>query len=233
MKDRFQFKQFTVKQDRTAMKVGTDGVLLGAWATGGSRILDVGTGTGLIALMMAQRFPSAHVDAVEIDDEAYGQAMENMAASPFAERCKVYHSSLQNYQSDEPYDAIVCNPPYFVNALKAPEERRSLARHADSLSFADLLRHSRRLLCQQGKLNVVLPTDGLNAFMEECYLTGFFLERQCDIRTTPRKKPKRVMLTLALRSPEKLTHTILTLSDENGERSEEYKSLTSEFYLSI
>ena len=134
----FRFKQFTIHQERCAMKVGTDGVLLGAWAEGGKAILDIGTGTGLIACMMAQRFPDATVQAIEIDEAACQQARENVTASPFLDRIFITNTSLQEFVSELPqhqqqYDCIVCNPPYFVNSMKAPDSQRSIARHTDTL----------------------------------------------------------------------------------------------------
>lgn len=116
----FQFKKFTIAQDRCAMKVGTDGVLLGAWARGGKRVLDIGTGTGLVALMMAQRFTDAVVDAVEIDHDTAGQAMENVSSSPFANRVKVFAKALQDFEPDAPYDSIVTNPPFSATACLRP-----------------------------------------------------------------------------------------------------------------
>ena len=131
-------------QDKCGMKVGTDGVLLGAWALGGSRVLDIGTGTGLVALMMAQRFPQSVVDAIDIDEEACRQAAENVAASPFAGSVHVGHCPLQDFLSSQPYDAIVSNPPFFVDSLNNPDVRRPLPRHTDTLPFAALLAGARR-----------------------------------------------------------------------------------------
>ncbi len=142
----FQFKKFTIAQDRCAMKVGTDGVLLGAWARGGKRVLDIGTGTGLVALMMAQRFTDAVVDAVEIDHDTAGQAMENVSSSPFANRVKVFAKALQGFEPDAPYDSIVTNPPFFSNSLLAPDSSRTMARHTVALSFAAYWRLPRGIL---------------------------------------------------------------------------------------
>ena len=144
----FQFKKFTIAQDRCAMKVGTDGVLLGAWARGGKRVLDIGTGTGLVALMMAQRFTDAVVDAVEIDHDTAGQAMENVSSSPFANRVKVFAKALQDFEPDTPYDCIVTNPPFFSNSLLAPDSSRTMARHTVALSFADILAFAARHLAE-------------------------------------------------------------------------------------
>ena len=127
-KGEFKFKRFTVRHDRCAMKVGTDGVLLGAWARGGRRILDVGTGSGLVALMMAQRFPEARVTGVEVDGEACRQAAENMAASPFAERMDARQGKIQAQDFPRPFDAIVCNPPFYMDdSPHSPDRRRAMA----------------------------------------------------------------------------------------------------------
>ena len=142
----FKFKHFEIHQDRCAMKVGTDGVLLGAWALGGKRILDIGSGTGLISLMMAQRYPEAQVVGIDLDAEACAEARENVAASPFADRVNIVDCRLQDYESLEKFDAIVSNPPFFLNSLKNPDSKRSMARHADSLPFRELFRGVKLLL---------------------------------------------------------------------------------------
>ena len=171
----FQFRQFFVGQQHCAMKVGTDGVLLGAWATGGHHILDIGTGTGVVALMMAQRFPSADIDAIEVDHDAAEQATDNVRQSPFASRVTVTHTALQNFHPSAPYDSIVCNPPYFLNSLKAPEASRSLARHAgdDSLTFRDIFVFAKANTTDTGVVNVVVPTLSQEALETEAYLLGF------------------------------------------------------------
>ncbi|MBQ2339147.1 MAG: methyltransferase, partial [Prevotella sp.] len=190
----FRFKQFAISQDRCAMKVGTDGVLLGAWAAGGTRILDVGTGTGLVALMMAQRFPEARVTAIDVDEGAVEQARENVAASPFSDRVEVVWSDVQSFVG-QTFDAIVCNPPYFANSLKCPDSRRTLARHSDSLSAADLAAAADRLLCSDGVLSVVLPTDVMAAFEAAVADKGFAVVRQCLVKTSNRRPAKRCLLT--------------------------------------
>ena len=161
----FQFKQFFVRHDRCAMKVGTDGVLLGCWsgydaAAAGSptiphryhyaRCLDIGTGSGLIALMLAQRFPDALIDAIDIDKAAVEQAAENFAASPWSDRLHAFHVRLQEWQSHSAPSLIVSNPPYFQNSLKNPDKGRQTARHTDTLSFCELIHHSTRLLSENG-----------------------------------------------------------------------------------
>ena len=195
----FTFKQFHIEQDRCAMKVGTDGVLLGACAAGGKRILDVGTGTGLIALMMAQRFPKAVIDAIDMDFSAVEQACENIAASPFSDRVHAYFSMLQEFQLEEKhilYDAIVSNPPYFQNSLKNPNKQRTMARHADSLSFRDLIRHSLRLLSPTGVLSVIIPSDIKAAFETEAVMCGMSVLRCLHIKIMKNKSPLRCIIEL-------------------------------------
>ena len=226
----FSFKQFNIKQDRCAMKVGTDGVLLGAWADGGRRILDIGTGTGLVALMMAQRYADAEVTGIEIDDEAAAQAKENAAASPFSGRVRIEAVSLQTFTCDTPFDAITCNPPYYDNSLNCPDESRNTARHTTSLSYAELITHSKRLLTDDGTLNLVLPTDCLKGIELECAYASMFIKDRLLISTKERKQPKRVLLTIKKALPPHPTCQTAVLT-QDGQRSEWYKELTADFYL--
>ncbi|MFM2293328.1 MAG: hypothetical protein RIS29_3141, partial [Bacteroidota bacterium] len=149
----FRFKQFTVFHDRCAMKVGIDGVLLGCWTNVAdtSMVLDIGTGTGLIALMIAQR-TDAHIDAIDIDEGAFEQAMINVQASPWSSRLNVVLSSLQDFVSDKKYDLIVSNPPYFINSLKNPDEQRTTARHTDSLTHEELIDQCIPKLTEGGRI---------------------------------------------------------------------------------
>ena len=232
--DFFSFKQFTVRHDRCAMKVGTDGTLIGAWAAGGKRVLDIGTGTGLIALMMAQRFAHAQVDAIDIDGDACSQAEDNVARSPFAGRICVFNASLQQFLQRKPiagaYDAIVSNPPFFADSLRNPDARRSMARHTDSLSFADLFRGVDRLLSSEGHFSVVIPTDRRGEMLSEASIFGFHLHREVLVKTVERKHPKRCMLDFSKEDAEE-TDSRTVVMMEQGERSEWYKALTKDFYL--
>ena len=233
----FQFQRFTIHQDQCAMKVGTDGVLLGAWAQGGERVLDIGTGTGVIALMMAQRYAEAHVVAVDIDEAAVRQARQNADASPFGDRVEVVLSSIQDYatscslsfgegRGDVPahFDSIVCNPPFFVDSLKAPDQQRSLARHADTLPFAELMRSAYRLLSDDGELSVVIPFDYRRRLDDEAFLCGFFPSRVCAVRTKSTKPVRRYLLAYRKR-PCPCHHDELTIGDAR------YQQLTRDFYL--
>ncbi|MBR3480147.1 MAG: methyltransferase [Prevotella sp.] len=242
--DYFQFKQFTVHQGLCAMKVGTDGTLLGAWAnvvghasqradgsedtgTLGSvpyySILDIGTGTGLIALMMAQRYPQAQVTAIDIDPQAVQQARENVAASPFADRITIIEGDIRRL-SLPPFDTIVCNPPYFDASLESPDAQRTLARHTSSLSYRELMTCAWRLLGESGELSVVIPFDCKSRLEAEAILTGFHLTRSCAVRTTPTKLPRRFLLAFQKHPTPLQTEELVIGSDA-------YNELTKDFYL--
>lgn len=227
--DFFQFKQFIVRQNLCAMKVGTDGTLLGAWARGGERILDIGTGTGLIALMMAQRHVNAFVDAIDLDAGACLQAEQNVAESPFCGRIKVWNKSLQEFAGEETvgrYDAIVSNPPYFLYSLKAPDERRSMARHADTLSYYDLMKCSAKMLAENGEISVVIPFDCRKHLEEAAVVAGLFPARICAVKTKPSKAPKRYLLAFTNRP-------VAVIEDELILGSDEYVEMMKDFYLKL
>lgn len=228
----FKFKHFEIHQDRCAMKVGTDGVLLGAWALGGKRILDIGSGTGLISLMMALRYPEAQVVGIDLDAEACAEARENVAASPFADRVNIVDCRLQDYESVEKFDAIVSNPPFFLNSLKNPDSKRSMARHAYSLPFRELFRGVKLLLSDDGVFSAIVPVEVLETFASEGYMHGFYLLRQCGIKTVERKQPKRYLLTFAKHRSMEMDDMVETMMDSEGNRSEWYAKITEEFYVS-
>lgn len=229
----FTFKKFHITQHRTAMKVGTDGVLLGAWAEGGAHILDIGTGTGLIALMMAQRFPSAHIDAIEMDEGALADARLNIMRSPFKDRISVIGVTLQRYraQADRPYDAIVCNPPYFINSLKNPLQQRAAARHTDTLSYGELARHAAGLLKEGGTFSVIIPAENKGILEPEALFNGLSMQKTVRIRTKGSKPVKRCLLEFTKGMPDHCTVSEETLSRPDGTRTEWYKQLTDAFYI--
>ena len=230
----FQFKQFFVKHDRCAMKVGTDGVLIGCWCPTRSttRILDIGTGSGLIALMLAQRCPEAQIDAIDIDKDAAEQARENFAASPWAARLSVAQCALQEWQGRD-YDLIVSNPPYFVKSLKNPNAARSTARHNDTLPFGELIRESVKRLTREGILTVIVPTEAEEELQQLATEQGLQCTNRCYIHPKPNRQAKRVMIAWQLYQSAELTeHTeTLILEDELGSRSHDYQQLTRDFYL--
>ena len=227
----FTFKQFHIEQDKCAMKVGTDGVLLGSWAEGGKHILDIGTGTGLIALMMAHRFPNANIDAIEIDSSAYLQAKENVQSSPFANQIEVNHCSLQTFsENKKSFDSIVCNPPYFVNSLKSNDNNRTIARHSDTLPFNDLLKGAYQLLTSNGHFSLVLPIESYCILEPEAIINGFSINKKVFIKTTPSKQPKRILVELS-KTPSAYLSSTEYLQECAGKKSNWYKEITKDFYL--
>ena len=234
MGNSFTFKQFTVHQDRCAMKVGTDGTLLGAWAAlerRDGRILDIGTGTGLMALMMAQRYPEARVTAIDIDAAAVAQASENVKDSPFAARIAVCQADVKAFEAPEPYDAIVCNPPYFDKALTCPDDQRTQARHTLTLTYRQLMAAAWRLLADEGLLSVIIPNDYFQQMESEAHLAGFFLTRVYGIRTVERKPIKRYLIELRKHPQKELVKKEVVIEDAPNVRSEWYRELTKEFYI--
>ena len=237
--DFFNFKRFTVWQQKCAMKVGTDSTLLGAWAQGGRRILDIGTGTGLLALMMAQRYDEAEVVGIDIDEKAVSQACDNVKASPFANRIVIEHADISIYgcvgvgekddvkeglQTRRLYDAIVCNPPYFVNALTSPDEQRTLARHTASLTYEMLMRRAWELLDDNGVLSVVIPFDCKSRLESEAVIRGFFKTREWAVKTTERKASRRYLLAFR-KHPTEIEKRTVVIGDAT------YEMLTKDFYL--
>lgn len=227
----FSFKQFTVVDDGAAMKVGTDGVLLGAWASAaGGRILDIGTGSGLIALMLAQRCPEAAIDAIDIDHTAVAQANANFAASPWGNRLHALLADVNTYHA-EPYDLIVANPPFFSNSLPAKGEKRQQARHDDTLTLDQLFAAARRLIAAGGRLAVVLPAESRVSAIALAADNSLTLARATTIVTRPDAEPKRVLLEFgAARQPIGQVDR-LAIYTPSGEYTEAYRALCRDFYL--
>lgn len=218
------------------MKVGTDGVLLGAWARlepTHRRIIDVGCGTGLIALMAAQRTEEwgARVVGVEIEEGASTDATENVRRSPWAERIAIINSPIQNYEPSEgAFDHLLSNPPYFVASLTSPDAARTTARHTTSLTFDDLAATASRLLTPEGAMSLVLPTDAVADMTLAAARKGFFLARRTDVVTKSGAKPIRSLVEYG-RHPQPTLRTELTIHLPGGDFSPEYRALTQDFYL--
>lgn len=229
----FRFKQFTVEQSRSAMKVGTDGVLLGAWTPlhpEPKRILDVGCGTGVIALMMAQRTSQTTITALDIDPDCVAETRENADRSPWGECIETRCVPVQEFEAD-PFDLVVSNPPYFVDSLRSPDAGRTTARHTDSLRFEELIEASLRLLKPAGRLAVVLPVEEGERFLRLAseYL---WLERRLEVQTTPRRPVKRLLMLFSRRQP--ATGPLverLVIQSGPEEFTPEYRTLTGDFYL--
>lgn len=231
----FRFKQFSVHHDRCTMKVGTDAVLLGAWVNvnHANQMLDIGTGSGIIALMLAQRSTeSVHIDAVEIEHEDALQAKENSTNSPWANRISVHEVPIQNFTPETKYDVIVSNPPFFNNSFHPPDKKRAHTRHTVSLDFTTLLQNAVRLLEPDGKLNVILPfTEGIE-FIELAKMNALHCSRKWSFRSRKEKPIERWVLEFKLRATEKEEGEIIHYQkSENW--SEEYKRLTKDFYLKL
>jgi tRNA1Val (adenine37-N6)-methyltransferase len=216
------------------MKVGTDGVLLGAWTTTdeAENILDVGTGTGLIAIMMAQR-SSAKVDAVELETAAFRQALGNVEKCKWKDRIQVYNQSFQEFAKTckQKYDLIITNPPYFSNALRNPDQKRTNARHDKSLNVEAILYGSQKLLSDNGRLNLILPSQEKYRLLQISKEHKLFCTRITHVKPLPSKEPKRILLEIS-RKEKPLNENYLVI--ENNKRhhfTEEYKELTKEFYL--
>lgn len=230
----FSLKQFTIWQDKCAMKVGTDGVLLGAWVSieGARRILDVGTGTGLIALQLAQRCPEARITAIEIDREAALQAKENVLRSPWPDRVSVECCDFTEFTSTKKFDLIVSNPPYFVDALRCPDAQRNLARHSDGLNYEVLFGHSAPLLNKDGQISVIIPYEAEKLVADAAWKNGFSPIRHTDVYTKPGKPCRRQLLSFAMGTP-KFGRDSLYIEDENGHYTPEYVALTKDFYIKL
>lgn len=234
----FQFKNFTVSQDRCAMKIGTDGVLLGAWAEAKDAysILDIGAGTGVIALQMAQRFNAEMIDALEIDAEAFEQAVGNFEQSNWGDRLFCYHASLQEFveEIDDSYDFIISNPPFFNSTYKKGtiSEERANARHADSLPFDVLLKSTSQLLSENGECAFIIPFESEQLFLNSAAQNNLYPNRITRIRGTSSTEIKRSLMQFSF---EKIEAHISELVIEKGrhEYTKEYADLVKDFYLKM
>ena len=209
-------------------------MLLGAWVSieGARRILDVGTGTGLIALQLAQRCPEARITAIEIDREAALQAKENVLRSPWPDRVAVECCDFTDFTSTKKFDLIVSNPPYFVDALRCPDAQRNLARHSDGLNYEVLFGHSAPLLNKDGQISVIIPYEAEKLVADAAWKNGFSPIRHTDVYTKPGKPCRRQLLSFAMGTP-KFGRDSLYIEDENGHYTPEYVALTKEFYIKL
>lgn len=227
----FRFKQFEVRQERAPMKVGTDGVLLGTWAEGGERILDVGTGTGLIAMMMAQRFEHAQVVGIDINEGAVLDAVDNVTRSKFAERVVIEKCALQEFDNHG-FDSIVCNPPFFVKSLQCPNKGRSEARHSDTLNIEEVIDNASDILNEGGMLSVILPYEQEKMFVESGKKAGFAVNRIMRVRPTKNSIYKRVMIELRKGVVQgSVDEREMYIEQARHVYSEDYYEMTKEFYL--
>ncbi|MEY4039047.1 MAG: hypothetical protein RIR67_1359 [Bacteroidota bacterium] len=235
---KFQFKQFSVQQDRCAMKIGTDGVLLGAWAPVEQNtfsILDIGTGTGIIALMLAQRSTAQQIDALEIDEQAYEQATDNLENSPWNDRLFCFHAGLDEFmeEPEDEYDLIVSNPPFYAEDYKTNNDQRDLARFQDALPFEDLIEAADLLLSENGILAVIIPFKEEDRFLAIAKEFELYPTRITRVKGTPTAEIKRSLLALSRNKTTLFSIDELTIEIGRHEYTPEYIALTQDFYLKM
>lgn len=236
----FQFKEFIVNQDKSAMKIGTDAVLLGTWCSVDhylDTILDIGSGTGIIALMLAQRSDALTIDAVEIDENAYEQTFANFEESDWADRLYCYNSSFQEFakeiaEEEETYDLIVSNPPFYTDNFETENDARNKARFTSSLSFLELITGVVKILSSNGKFAVVIPYKEEEIFINLAKENKLFLNRICRVQGNPTSEIKRTLLEFSFYQSE-ITEEHLIIEIERHQYTEQYISLTKDFYLKM
>jgi len=237
MAEPFRFKQFGIAQDRCAMKVGTDGVLLGAWTSLDHRpesILDVGAGTGLIALQLAQRSPAETIDAIELDGAAHGQCVFNFEASPWGDRLFCYHASFEEFvdEIDDKYDLIVSNPPFYTEEMDSGSLSRDRARQNISLPFVELIQGVAALLSESGLFSVILPYREEDNFVTLAEAHGLHPRRLCRVKGNPALGFKRSLLEFGFVQTVPTVEE-LTIEEDRHRYSADYIALTREFYLKM
>ena len=236
----FHFKEFTIDQDKTAMKVGTDGVLLGAWCsleTCPDTILDVGSGTGLISLMMAQRCEAQTIDAVEVDPNAYEQNVANFEKSAWSDRLFCYHSSFQDFseemkEENQEYELIISNPPFYNDNFKSENKARNKARFTDSLSFKDLTKTVSKLLSSHGIFTLIIPFKEETNFISIASEHQLFPNKICRVKGNIKSEIKRSLIEFSFINS-KVSNEELILENSRHNYTEKYKNLVKDFYLKL
>jgi len=236
----FQFKEFSVNQDKTAMKIGTDGVLLGAWCALNNypeTILDVGCGTGVIALMLAQRSNAMSIDAVEVDENAYEQTVENFENSDWGDRLYCYHASFSEFANEiaeekESYDLIISNPPFYTDDFETEDNARNKARFTSSLSFEELLKGVSTILSENGIFSTIIPFKEEANFIDLAKKYNLQVHRICRVQGNPNSDIKRSLLTFSVHSSE-IIEEHLIIETARHQYTEDYINLTKDFYLKM
>lgn len=234
----FTFKQFSVKQDKTAMKVGTDGVLLGAWTPVSHNpfsVLDIGAGTGIIALMIAQRSSAEQIDALEIDEDAYEQAVENFENSPWGDRLFCFHAGLDEFieEPEDEYDLIVSNPPFYAEDYKSSNEQRDLARFQDAMPFDEIVEAADLLLSENGILAIIIPFREEEKFIALAKESELYPIKITRVKGTPSSEIKRSLLAFSRNKNTQTEIDELIIEIERHIYTPEYINLTKDFYLKM
>ena len=231
----FHFKKFSIDDSKAAMKIGTDAVLLGAWTPCGneSRILDIGTGTGILALMMAQRNKNIPIDAVELESEAAALAAENVKLSPWFRQIQVFNVPIQTFrlQTSHTYSLIICNPPFFTNSLKAPDKNRNMARHNDTLPVEELLRITSKLLTEKGIASFIVPADAYEIWKAIAAIFSLFPFQVTWIKSSKTHNPNRALVSFTQEANAICDENVLSIYISPSVYTKEYQNLTKEFYL--
>ena len=228
----FNFKQFSIQQENAAMKIGTDGILLGAWADtyNSNYIIDIGTGTGVIAIMQCQKNTSALVDAVEISNEACIDAKQNINNSPWKDRIHLHKSSIQKLISNKKYDHIISNPPFFINSLNPEDSERKKARHTTHLSYVDILGFATKNLSNKGKVSLILPVEDGEKSILISNKFELWVSRKCFVQPKAHKKPHRLLLEFTNEKTKVSENNLIIENKERHDYTEEYKAITKDFY---
>ncbi|MET2983885.1 tRNA1(Val) (adenine(37)-N6)-methyltransferase [Aureibaculum conchae] len=237
MNNPFKFKQFTVHQDQCAMKIGTDGVLLGAWASlcnEPNSILDIGTGTGIIALQLAQRSYAELIDAIEINNNAFEQAVQNFENSPWGDRLYCYHTSIEEFANEieDKYDLIVSNPPFYNNSFQSKDEARNEARFTGSLSFKILLASVSKLLSENGIFSVIIPFMDKVNFISLAKKHNLFVNKICNVKGTPTSETKRSLIEFSSIKKDVIIESLI-IETARHQYTSEYINLVKDFYLKM
>jgi len=234
----FQFKQFSIQQDRCAMKVGTDSVLLGAWCpieNNPFSVLDIGSGTGILSLMIAQRCNAEQIDALEIDEEAYEQCVENFENSPWGDRLFCFHAGLDEFiaEPEDEYDLIISNPPFYAEDYKTENSQRDLARFQDAMPFEDLVEAADLLLSENGVFAVIIPHKEEESFIDLCSEVELYPVKITRVKGTPSTEIKRSLLAFKRYELSTLTTDELVIEINRHEYTDDYINLTRDFYLKM
>ena len=233
----FQFKQFSVNQDQCAMKIGTDGVLLGAWTSIENNpfsVLDIGAGTGILSLIIAQQSQAQVIEALEIDDLAYEQCVDNFEQSPWNDRLFCYHASLEEFaeEIEDTYDLIICNPPFYSETYKTENSQRDLARFQDAMPFEHLLESVITLLSEDGLFSVIIPFSEEDKFIDLASRVALFPKRRTRVKGTPESEVKRSLIEFSFSKTEIIT-SVLIIETSRHNYTEDYINLTKDFYLKM